>query len=90
MHQRQKCEFYDLLGNAFEWGHDGLSDWTTLPTDEAIDPVGSLLLRDEAIRIVRGGNIIVWSSALRAASRSYLDAPARRPGIGFRLVRTLP
>lgn len=77
---------YDMLGNAYEWCHDGRRAYGP---DLAIDPVGPVGKGVE--RVVRGG---AWSStpnarsmAARASSR-FVTCAADRPfhGLGFRVI----
>ena len=81
---------HDMLGNAFEWVHDGLNDWTKLPTTEATDPVGFLAFDEASTRIFRGGGLNAWSALLRASNRNYSPAQGSDVGLSFRVVRTLP
>jgi formylglycine-generating enzyme required for sulfatase activity len=78
---------YDMCGNAYEWVHDeytpeGYGD------EPLTDPGGDLVQND--LRVMRGGSFNIWSTSCRSADRSGASYSARSPGLGFRLVRTLP
>ncbi len=76
---------HDLLGNVAEWTWDESAPY---PTDPAHDPVGPPPRRRGATRVYRGGS---WSSTELATTcdhRSSASPAARRPYVGFRLVRT--
>lgn len=77
---------FDVLGNAIEWAHDQ-SGWVP-EADAVTDPDQSY--GPGQGRDTRGGGYFGWPGALRAAARIGLSASFRSPGIGFRLVRTLP
>jgi formylglycine-generating enzyme required for sulfatase activity len=70
---------YDMVGNVFEWCHDGRRDYE----DRAvIDPVGSI--KAVAFRVIRGGSWRYPARIVRAAYRNWL-APGDRYGyLGFR------
>jgi formylglycine-generating enzyme len=77
---------FDMLGNAMEWAHDQ-SGW--VPTAPSLtDPDQSY--GSGQGRNTRGGGYFGWPGACRSAARVGLSASFRSPGLGFRLVRTLP
>ena len=80
--RRNPAGLYDMLGNVWEWCHDG---WRHYGSGHASDPIGPT--EKDTDRILRGGS---WSSPaeyVRAAYRSH-EAPSRRhPNCGFRLSR---
>ena len=66
---------YDMLGNVWEWCHDGLR---TYDRGEVVDPVGPL--EAGADRVIRGGSWLDAAQYVRAANRD-----GDRPGdLGFR------
>jgi formylglycine-generating enzyme required for sulfatase activity len=81
---------FDMIGNVAEWVNDYDRG---LPPSAARDP-GSLLEPDPKLmhpfRIARGCNYYGWSALCRAAYQYSGSWDARAPGIGIRLVRTLP
>jgi formylglycine-generating enzyme required for sulfatase activity len=78
---------FDLSGNASEWVNDRATG-AALPSP-SVDPGGDL--QPGRGRVTRGGLFNVWSTLQRSASRSLTTSwDARGPGLGFRLVRTLP
>jgi formylglycine-generating enzyme required for sulfatase activity len=76
---------YDVLGNAYEWVND---HYRGLPPSSDTDPGG--VLQQASGRIVRGGDIVAWSTLCRQADQSIGGWDHRAPGYGFRLARTLP
>jgi hypothetical protein len=76
-----------MSGNAFEWVHDHYTP-SGYGEGPLIDPDGDLV--DEPVRVHRGGGYNVWATACRSADHLHGPWWARGPGLGFRLVRTLP
>jgi formylglycine-generating enzyme required for sulfatase activity len=72
---------YDMLGNVWEWCHDGLREYTT---DGAEDPLGPT--DAGADRVFRGGSWDDPARVVRAAARDR-DLPCNRHDhLGFRCV----
>jgi formylglycine-generating enzyme required for sulfatase activity len=72
---------YDMLGNVWEWTHDG---YEAYPGGVA-DPEGGVVSTD---RVVRGGS---WSNDphfVRASNRNFEALGYRSNNVGFRLVRS--
>jgi formylglycine-generating enzyme required for sulfatase activity len=70
---------YDMLGNVFEWCHDGHRDYEA---DVAVDPVGPT--DAAAYRVIRGGS---WGDPARHTRAAYRlwNAPGfRYDDLGFR------
>ncbi len=78
---------YDMMGNTEEWVSN-VFNGLGYEADAAVDPWGDL--DGGGDRATRGGVITATSEGCRAASRSSLDWAVHSPGLGFRLVRTLP
>ncbi len=73
---------YDVLGNVWEWCHDGWGE----PPPSGTDPLGP----EDERRVVRGGG---WNSApreTRLAFRTLARASQTSDAVGFRLVRSAP
>ena len=70
---------YDMLGNVWEWCHDGRRTYTA---DAAVDPVGPTGVG--ADRVVRGGSWADPARRVRAAPRSWVDPGFRYDFLGFR------
>ena len=73
---------YDMLGNVWEWCHDGIRQYTA---DSVTDPVGPT--DSGADRVLRGGS---WSSHardVRCADRFAYHPGYRYDNIGFRPAR---
>ena len=70
---------YDMLGNVYEWCHDGRRDYTP---GFFVDPLGSI--EAGALRALRGS---LWFNPARFVRTAYRDAlhpSGRLRGIGFR------
>jgi sulfatase modifying factor 1 len=76
---------YDMAGNVDEWNNDR-SDG--LGAQSAVDPDGKV--DNHPWRNSRGGWFGIWSSACRMANQNAHSWETWYPGVGFRLVRTLP
>lgn len=72
---------HDVLGNVWEWCHDGWSDVSA----DATDPVGP---DENPLRVVRGGGWRSTPRELRLAFRTLADVGNRSDSLGFRLVRS--
>jgi formylglycine-generating enzyme required for sulfatase activity len=73
---------YDMLGNVWEWTHDGKADY---PVSDSTNPSGD----DFATRrVVRGCGWGRLAADCRAASRGSYEPTTARNFIGFRLART--
>jgi formylglycine-generating enzyme required for sulfatase activity len=70
---------YDMLGNVWEWCHDGARQYTA---DAAIDPIGTTGARD--IRVVRGGSYRASAECIRAAYHLWFTPGRRGDSLGFR------
>jgi formylglycine-generating enzyme required for sulfatase activity len=69
----------DMLGNVFEWCHDGIRNYEA---DVAVDPIGPT---DAAAgRVIRGGSWNLPARYMRAACRDGLAPGLRSDLIGFR------
>jgi formylglycine-generating enzyme required for sulfatase activity len=74
---------HDMLGNVWEWCHDGCRQSTV---DEVLDPIGPT--EADADRVIRGGS---WNSPAHAVHERFGFAPGSRYGhIGFRCLRSEP
>lgn len=70
---------YDMLGNVFEWCHDGQREYAG---ERVIDPVGSL--EPGAVRVIRGGDWSDVAQHARAAYRFWIPPEDRLGTLGFR------
>lgn len=70
---------YDMLGNVFEWCHDGLRAYRDTP---AVDPMGPM--EAGARRVVRGGGWRWHARLVRAAYRNAAPPGDRLHSLGFR------
>jgi hypothetical protein len=70
---------YDMLGNVWEWCHDGHRDYTQ---EAVVDPTGSI--DAGADRILRGGSWLHPTWYVRAAYRSWEPPGHRNDYLGFR------
>ncbi len=80
---------YDILGNTVEWTTEGFTSGEN-PPNPIVDFRGQLDPTDD-VAIMRGGpaNSEPWE--LRAGARTFTGTRAvGSPGVGFRLVRSLP
>ena len=78
---------YDMLGNVWEWVHDGMSAY---PSEAQVDHLGP---EDNIERVKRGGcyhDVAGPASWTRAASRSLDRWSYRNSYIGFRIARSMP
>ena len=74
---------HDMLGNVWEWCHDGRRTYTV---DAVVDPMGPT--GAGADRAIRGGS---WNSAAHGVRERCGFAPDTRYGhIGFRCLRSVP
>jgi formylglycine-generating enzyme required for sulfatase activity len=75
-------EFYDLLGNVWEWCNDWKNDYSSI---FKVNPVGT---NSGTYRVNRGGS---WNFDLdytRSTSRGGNTPSCKLPNLGFRLCRT--
>ena len=72
---------YDMLGNVWEWTHDGHGVYGGTTTD----PAGAL---SGSSRVVRGSSWFFDASFVRSAYRSSFTPGSRSLTIGFRLARS--
>ncbi len=70
---------YDMLGNVWEWCHDGRRDYEDA---EQVDPVGR-----GPSRVIRGGSWAFPARGVRAAFRYWVRPGYRSRYLGFRLAR---
>lgn len=70
---------HDMLGNVYEWCHDGLQSYTA---DPAVNPMNSVEVG--ASRVVRGGCWIDSAQSVRAAYRGAGGPGFRDDSLGFR------
>jgi formylglycine-generating enzyme required for sulfatase activity len=70
---------YDMLGNVFEWCHDGRRDYEQ---GTVSDPVGPI--RAGAARVIRGGSWRYLARYVRAACRLWGGPGNRIDDLGFR------
>ena len=70
---------YDMLGNVYEWRHDGRREYTR---ERVIDPVGPLA--PSADRVIRGGGWHADARDVRAAYRYWYRPGFRYVYLGFR------
>ena len=73
---------YDMLGNVWEWCHDGLREYSD---QSATDPVGPTDVR--ADRVLRGGSWFNRARGVRAAFRNWYSPGDRLDDFGFRCAR---
>ena len=76
---------YDMLGNVWEWCHDGRRTYTA---EAAIDPMG--LIGAGAGRVIRGGSWDDSAQLVRAASRLWNFPGYRLDYLGFRCASSGP
>jgi formylglycine-generating enzyme required for sulfatase activity len=70
---------YDMLGNVYEWCHDGRQTYTST---SVIDPIGPTDAGAE--RVLRGGSWSLVAQVVRAAYRFVYDPGHRVADLGFR------
>jgi formylglycine-generating enzyme required for sulfatase activity len=76
---------YDMSGNAAEWVTDVS---TGRPPSRAVDPGGEI--GTAIARVFRGGLFNSFATLCRSANHSAGSWDGRGPGLGLRLVRTMP
>jgi formylglycine-generating enzyme required for sulfatase activity len=75
---------YDMLGNVWEWCHDGGGDYPEGPVSDPSYPTEGMA------HMVRGGSYYDLARDVRAANRDWdLHGVGRCCGNGFRVARTL-
>ena len=82
--QANALGLYDMLGNVWEWCHDGMHSYDH---SHAYDPIGPI--HEGAGRVLRGGCWSVPARFVRAASRDDRGPSYRRSYCGFRLSRSV-
>jgi formylglycine-generating enzyme required for sulfatase activity len=78
-------DLYDMLGNVWEWGHDGQRTYTHA---SVIDPIGPT--DADAARFVRGGGWDDDARHVRAANRFWVDPGDHLDILGFRCASSGP
>ena len=73
---------YDMLGNVWEWCHDGMHSYDH---SHAYDPIGPM--HEGTRRVLRGGSWSYPARDVRAAFRDDVDPSLRYSLYGFRLSR---
>ncbi|MGC8640496.1 MAG: formylglycine-generating enzyme family protein, partial [Isosphaeraceae bacterium] len=89
---------FDMLGNLWEWCHDGPHKGELLPpypegtteTHPAGDHVKGGVITRDTYRILRGGAFDYSPAQARAAYRYAVTSGYGEPTFGLRVVRTLP
>jgi eukaryotic-like serine/threonine-protein kinase len=91
---------FDVLGNAYEWCHDGQrapgkTPFPPYPDGSVTHPAGDPdearpTLDNSTWRIMRGGAFCYAPAASRSAARYSTYVTLNHPYVGFRVVRTLP
>jgi formylglycine-generating enzyme required for sulfatase activity len=76
---------YDMLGNVWEWCHDGMRTYTSA---SQIDPIGPI--DAGAFRVVRGGSWRFDARFVRAAVRLWVGPGNRIVSLGFRCSSSVP
>jgi formylglycine-generating enzyme required for sulfatase activity len=76
---------YDMLGNVWEWCHDGKRTYTA---DAAVDPMGPT--GAGAVRVIRGGGWNCAAQDVRAALRFWFPPGRRADHLGFRCASSGP
>ena len=74
--------FYDMLGNVWEWCHDGMRGYDS---SHAYDPIGPV--HEGTNWVLRGGSWDIPAQGVRAAYRLVSASSTRRSDYGFRLSR---
>ena len=75
---------FDAHGNLFSWCNDRANQQANTPADNRI-------VKENSLRVLRGGSFNDQPPYLRSASRNIFAPPTYRlDGVGFRLARTLP
>jgi formylglycine-generating enzyme required for sulfatase activity len=73
---------YDMLGNVWEWCHDGLRTYASQAVTDPVGPTGR-----GADRVLRGGSWGSLARIVRCADRDADHPGLRDDSIGFRLAR---
>jgi formylglycine-generating enzyme required for sulfatase activity len=76
---------YDMLGNVWEWCHDGQRTYTA---DAVVDPIGPI--GAGAHRVTRGGSWGLPAQYVRAAVRDWHPPGYRGGNLGFRCASSGP
>jgi formylglycine-generating enzyme required for sulfatase activity len=75
---------YDMLGNVWEWCHDGRREYTAEAT---VDPVGST--GASVNRVIRGGSWLNPAQLIRASVQLWQAPDYRFVHLGFRCARSV-
>lgn len=77
---------FDMTGNVYEWCWDTYATYSTLPTFNPTTSGGKIY--NKSRHVIRGGSHSSKSEFCTVTRREYLDANARSPSVGFRIVCT--
>jgi formylglycine-generating enzyme required for sulfatase activity len=82
---------FDMMGNAGEWTGSVAVTYQPGPyTDWSAElSISNLHNPNTSMMQIRGGGFNQWPNTLRVGDQGGGTAPARGPGVGFRLVQTL-
>ncbi len=82
---------FDMLGNAAEWCQEPVAPYYPGPGGKPVEDVGDQRdVKDNDIRVWRGGSFEEQASNVRSAVR-FRNVPSFRTGdVGFRPVRSFP
>src|SRR5262249_34259923 len=80
---------FDMLGNAVEWCQESADDHTPGPGGRATEAMeGKKYIKDDVLRVYRGGCLFDPPWYLRSANRSTCPPTSHFSYFGFRVART--